>query len=752
MRDFFLITTAILAVSPAMAENAPVTVSAGEHDGFSRIVVAGGDGNTTIETAGRIIRIRNIDAQTNIDLGDINIRQKAFRVDHAKWTGNGVVELQLNCDCSVQTARTASGKVIIDIANNTLGESKERPASLQSAARSSTARRLSTPDDTLTVEQAHDRMVELLQQAANDGLINLKDTSSDSKTVSANDTPPAGATTQSPTDLTSLVAQDAPQPPATAPEPQPGPQPALSPTPANAPARQCLSDNVFTIDGADFEGDPLAAIEDLQIQIVDAQGAEKDAILRQLANGFLAVGFGEEALAALKNKDRSAPILFEIAHIVAERPLDANGVVLGAQDCTGAHALWQAVSIKGKAAATAYERSGRAIETLPNRLKTLIATRLAVKMTDLEAWDAAQDLYVVALGDSENLSPELKYVETRLADHNAENEASRSSLLEIATQESSAADEALLALADSYAKQGDEPHEGFLEDIGALAKIGGSSRAAFFEAYSWASIGNLEAAMLLLKNEAVKPDGDAEMASVSAGAMITRALSGNDALIKRAALEAYLAHAEWIDPEASQAELSVLAADFAAEIGLPNLSYELLSDMHDAADKERNAKLAAAALAAGAPKAAIRFAAPYASEPAFGEVLVQANIAQQDYDAALATATAISDNKTRARLKAQSGWLSRNWEAAYEGFRNTDPNTLDKAAAIRFAFSAYKNGAPAMPSAVDAVLSTQADAVKAGLNSLFQTAAGGVQLQRARALSSATAKEIAAFEELLSDG
>lgn len=748
MRNFFLITTAMLALSPAMAADASVTVSAGEHEDYSRIVVAGGDNNLTVETAGRTIRIRNMGVGTAIDLGDINARQKAFRVDHAKQTGAGAIELQLNCDCSVQTARTGSGKVIIDIANNGFTSASNQTEIRRQAAQPSSTGNSNTLDDTLTVEQAHDRMMELLQQAASDGLINLKNSSPGGETASASEVPPADAATQAPTDLTNIIVRDPAQQPVTAPEPQP----ALIPTPVNVPARECLSDNVFTIDGADFESDPLAAIEDLQIQIVDAQGSEKDAILRRLANGFLAIGFGEEALAALKNKEKSAPVLFEVAHIVAERKLDPNGVILGAQNCRGAHALWQAAAIDGANAATQYERSGRAIETLPTRLKTLIATRLAVKVADLEAWDAAEDLYVVALGDDQELSPELKYVETRLADHNAENEASRSSLLEIATQESSAADEALLALADSYAKQGDEPHEGFLEDIGALAKIGGSSRAAYFEAYSWASIGNLEAAMLLLKNEAVKPDGDTEMAGVSAGAMILRALSGNDALTKRAALEAYLAHAAWIDPEQSRTELRTLAADFASEIGLPNLAYDLLSEMRGTPDKQRNAKLATAALAAGAPKAAIRFAAPYASEPAFGEVLVQANIAQQDHDAALATATAISDDKTRAHLKAQSGWLSRNWEAAYDGFRSTDPNTLDKAAAIRFAFSAYKNGAPTLPSAVDAVLSSQADAVKAGLTSLFQTAADGTQLQRARALSSATAKEIIAFEELLSDG
>ena len=748
MRSLLYITTAVFSLSSALAADTAVTVSAGEHDGYSRIVVTGGDAGVAIETAGRSVRIRNMGAEAAIDLSDINDRQKAFRVDHARQIGAGAIELQLNCDCSVQTARTASGKVIIDIANSSLAYAETKPETPPKPAQSPSKTSSNTLDDTLTVEQARDRMMELLEKAASDGLVNFKNKQPAAKTASAPATMPAETATQAPTDLTSIIKPEQAQQPTESPEPQP----ALSPTLASASTDECLSDNMFSIDGSDFEEHPLTAIEDLQLQLIDAQGAEKHSILRRLANGFLSIGFGEEALAALENKEKATPTLWEIAQIVAERPLNPNGVILGAENCTGAQAFWQAAATDGPKAPVYFEQSGAAVETLPSRLRTLMATRLAIKMVDLDAWEAAQSLYDIAVGEDDAVSAELKFVEARLADHNTNSDASRNSLLEIATQQSSVADEALLALADSYTKQGVEPHEGFLEDIGALARLGGSSRAAFFEAYSWASIGNFEAAMLLLKNETVKPDGDAEMAGASADAMIIRALSGNDPLTKRAALEAYLTHADWIDPKASRAELRTLAADFASEIGLPNLGYELLSEMPGAPDKKRNAELAAAALTAGAPKSAIKLAAPYASEPAFGEILVEAHIAQQDYDAALATATAITDDKKKMPWKARSGWLSRNWEAAYDGFRGTDPNTLDKAAAIRFALSAYKNGASSLPSAVDAALASQADAVKAGLNSLFQTSVEGTQLQRARALSNATAKEIVAFEELLSDG
>ncbi len=750
MRTSLFISALALASAPALAAEPAVAISAGEHGDFSRIVIAGDDPDLAIETSGRTIRLRNVDAAAQVDLGDINERQKAFRIDNARRTGADAIELQMNCDCTVRTLRAPDGKIVIDIANGTRTTSGEPAA--EKPKQTTPARNKTEVDDTLTVAQAHDRMMDLLQQAADDGLIMLKDAQTPNGADNQQETKPTILQEPAP-QIANAERKETPPAPATPLAAQSIVQASVKAPPAPEPSpRQCLSDHALTIDGADFENDPLVEIEALQGRLGETTGAEKDAVMRKLANGFLAIGFGEEALAVLKDKDASAAALFEVAQAVAERPLDPDGVLLGAEKCSGAHALWQAVATAGPTAPPYYERAGPAIETLPTRLKTHIATRLAVKMADLKAWGPAEDLFEIAAGDSETLSPELKYVRTRLDDHDTQDEASRESLLEVATENSAASDEALLALAESYTEQGGVPHEGFIEDIGALAKIAGSSRAAFFEAYSWAAAGNLNAAMLLLKNEAPKSPDNAEMAGASAGAMISRALSGEDSLLQVSALEAYLTHEDWIDAKNTRRDLRKRAADVAYDIGLPNLSFELLTKISAAPDREASQKLAASALAAGNSSAAIRFAAPHATDPAFGALVAKANIRETNYHAALATASTISDAQTRAQLKSRAGWLSRNWQAATEGFRKVDPNDFDDAAAIQYGLAAYMSGETSLPGVVDAALSAQAAAIKAGLNSLFLKTEDGPALERARALSNATANEIYAFEEILNDG
>ena len=759
MTSRLLISLAAIAASPALAAENGVAISAGEHGEFSRIVIDGGASDLAIETSGQTIRLRNIDDAAKVNLADINDRQKAFRIDGAKRVGKHAIELQMNCACMVRSLRSPDGKLVIDITEaptttTSTTAADERPTPPKAETRRTTI------DDTLTVAQAHDRMMDLLQKAADDGLIMMKG----EEGSNAAQADPARATSN-PTALapeTTLVEQKETAPAlaeqaATERTPaeesirlgNPSPLPIAAATPS---PQQCLDDHAFAIDGAIFAENPLVEIEALQTRLGETTGAEKQAVMRKLANGFLAIGFGEEALSVLRDRSDRSPALYAIAQAVAERPVDPDGVLLGATACSGAHALWQSVAADGPTAVTYFDRSGPYIETLPARLKPLIATRLAVKMADLEAWAPAQRLLDIARGDAEKLSPELQYVQTRLDDHDTTDDGSRQTLLEVATNDSAASDEALFALAESYAEQGGIPHDGFTEDIGALAKIGGSSRAAFFEAYSWASAGNLSAAMLLLKNEAPKSADNAEMASASASAMITRAFSGDDALLRTAALDAYLTHEEWIDPANRQSELRVRAADVAYEVGLPNLSYELLANAKTAPDREISKKIATAALTAGDPNAAIQFAASHATEPEFGAIVAEANIRNMNYHAALATAATTSDEKTRATLKSRAGWLSRNWQAAADGFRNIDPNDFDADAAIRYGLIAYMNGDTSLPGAVEATLSTQAETIKAGLTSLFLKAPDRPQLERARVLTDATTKELQAFEEILNDG
>jgi|GEM_PF-2506794 len=759
MRNSLLIGVSSLVSASAFAAEAPLALSAGEHGDYSRVVVAGDAANLSVETAGRTIRLRNFGDASGIDFADINERKKAFRIENAVRIAPDVIELRMNCDCAVRTERTADGRTVIDISGASGASAPvQATGNPTQLARRDAPPTFTSNEDTLTVEQARDRMMALLQQAADDGLINLKGESPRAPDSANNAAAEKILHQPAAQESAATTAQRVAKPVNAEPAQPRAAQPVLTASanavePQQTAQRECLPDHPLTIDGDDFEANPLVEIEALQTRLAETTGIEKAAVATKLANGFLSIGFGEEALAILKDKENSTPALKEISQAVAEQPLDPNGVILGAKACSGAHALWQTVATTGSQSATFYKRSGRAIETLPSRLKPLIVGRLAVKMADAKAWDAAEELFTLAGGEElETLSPELKYVQTRLADRDTIDEASRTSLLEVATDESSVSDEALLALAESYAEQGAEPHDGYIEDIGALAKIGGSSRAAFFEAYSWAEAGNVEAALLLLKNEAPKSPDNAAMASKTATAIIARALSGDDSLIKISALEAYLKHDDWLDPGEGERDLILSAADVALEKGLPNLSTEMLSKTNVSADREASKRAAVSALAAGDASAAIQYAAPYATDPEFGGLIANANILKRDYHAALATAATISDNEVRGRMKSRAGWLAKNWQAARDGFRAVNPNEFNDATAIRYGLTAYITGETALPGVVDAALSSQADAIKAGLHSLFVKQGDGTALERARQISDNTSKEIRAFEEILSDG
>ena len=745
MRILFFIAAISLIIPNAWSADQLFTVSAGEHGNFSRIVLNQSAENIKVEIVGDTIRLQNLELGKEVDLREINERQKAFRINSAALT-DGAIELKMNCACSVQTKRLGNGKFIVDVLDDAkISSQQHAPTNLQPTAKLSQQKKPVSREDQLSVEQAHDRMMELLKQAANEGLITMggedaKPASISPAQIATADEHPESA----PTDKTKSPEQQ---------DVQPELKPA-SAAPAqlvNATQHQCQPDTFLTFDGARFEADPLSEIESLQADLANAAADAKSDAARTLANGLLSIGFGEEALALLKDNGESDSILSDIARAVAEQPVSKDGRLMGAKNCAGAHALWQSVANQSPEARIQFGRSADALDQLPSRLKKLIAVNLALKMVGNEAWDEAQKIFEIASAEMEQLSPDLVYVQTRLADHDASSDASRETLIEIAAQNTTVSDQAMLTLAESYAKQGGEPHDGFTEDIGALAKTIGSSQAVMSEALAWAAIGNLEAAMMLLESVAFKSADDQE-ARRAAIAMIETSLLRNDRLTNVSALDAFLTHQHWIALNGPQHSLNSKAADFALKAGLPGLALQLMKDGGEVSDKEHYRKMAAAALSAGNGGEAIRIAAPFSTDHAFGEIIAKANIKKKEYNSALAAATALTDIDTQASIKARAGWLARAWTAAADGFYRIDPNTLDKTSALHYGLAAYMNGDNTLPNAVDAVMSQSASVINEGLHSLFSINDAETALERGRSLTKTIETEMSAFEEILRDG
>ncbi len=746
---YILSAFAFAVTTAAVAAEDKLIVSAGEHDTYSRVVFDRGASNTTIERDGRVVRFHNIDQSIVFDFQNINLRRKAYRVLSAKRVSSAtgdIIELNLNCDCDIRTSQLQSGKFVLDVVTpsaaanekiNTPGGERPKPSAnaIKDAA---------TDEDLLSVEQARNRMVALLNQAADDGLVTIRNKP---------DPAPRNGQSSAPTQL---VSPHKTPPGNSAPEKRPESQ-NLAQNETERPAAsdkeyRCFANPAFHIAGEDFEAEPLVQIAELQMQLADVEAMQEDNVMRKLASGYLSIGFGEEALALLIDYGAEESIYAEIARIVAERPIGANSKILNAKHCSGAHALWQAVASAPENALNYFEKSDGSIRALPRRLKVMIATRLAIKMINAEAWAAAEKLYEIANAEMETPNSELEYISARINGHGDGGDVTRDALLEIASQNSDASKDALLALAESYAQNGTEPYEGFKEDIGALAKIGGFSEAAFAEAAAWANVGNIDAAMMLLQNEAGKSPERLQQARLSAAAIFANAFASNDSLTRIAALDAFLENRSWFELDNNQYKMRKRIASTSLEFGLPNLAFSLLDKNAVDADKDFLLDKAFSALADGMADEAIEVAAPFSEDAKFGETIVKANIQKGQFHAALAAAATLNDEGLRAAMIARAGWLARAWNSAASGFQNLDPNLLSEDAALQYALAAYMSGKKALPPAVEAVFSKQRPSLIDGARSLFAAQPSGSALEKSQRLVESATQEILMYQEIMSDG
>lgn len=759
MKTSVFISIFALTMGAASVQAAPSVVSAGEHDGYSRLVFQSGGENIAVAQDGRTVRLTNFASGATFDFQNINDRRKAYRVLRAKTVAadsGAAVELKLTCNCTIRTSQLSNGRFVVDVVD----ASRKTDAS-QSAASSEPAPEQSpTPasdmisrDDLISVEQAHSQMVELLKQAAREGLITIREEeTSEQKTA---DAAPAAAPQNEPTVLTP-PAEAAPEPKAETPQTPAEPTPVVEVTTAAAetsPAA-CYSDNSFALNIEGFEDEPLVRIAELQAAMAESEEQTDKTAVNALVDGFLAIGFGEEAVALLIDQDEGQSLRADMARVVAERPVAPDGPLMGAKECNGPQALWQAAASESpREAALLYGRSGGVIKTLPTMLKRLMATRLASKMIEASAWEHAEALFAVASEGLERLNPELEYIRARLDKKEGDYESSHDTLLDLASRNTRTGDNALLALADSYAEHDLTPHEGFKEDIGALARLHDSSRATMAEAQSWAGLGNVEAALMLLRNVSEKTPNDRLAAGDMAKTIINKGLLSDDSIVKISSLDGYVAHRGWLGDDAPAQTIRLNAARTAIGFALPNLAYELLDEAPKPVSKDVSLDKAAAALAAGYTDEAITIAAPYAEDDAFAEIIVNANIAQRQPHAALAAASSIADERRKLRLTANAAWLAKSWESAVRAYQTLDPNQLTSKTAINFAVSAYMSGQGGMPPAADAALAEQSDVVAAGLRALFlNSESEATALQRSRREVENTAREIKFFEEVLGDG
>ena len=810
MRHWFIISSLFLMAGPVLATENQRFVTAGEHKDYSRIVFASGAQNTRIEKKGRTLRLYDIIDPQSLNLSAVNEQRKAHRIISAKIVGDkqsGFIDITMNCNCDIRSVQLANGKYVLDIVDpgHILAEASEVAANKQAnaipAEKPKTTEKASSSDltkkDILSVEEAHERMVALLQQASIDGLVSIREPNENEQPLGSNtannhntsdeNTAPdvlaetrlkAGEKSQNlllpslkkerPKDDTKLADASAQEVADFLPS-------------GDINYFQCLEDGAFKLltavaekpkegktdkkkkkkkkkkndkhakeDGLPEES-PLIRITELQSELADAELPKSAVLATKLAGEYLAIGFGEEAISVLASYGAEKTLYGDLAHIVAERPLRGDSSLLQAVNCNGAHALWQAAVNEPSDAARLLNQSNNAIKDLPPIIKAMMATRLAAKMIKADEWDTARKYYDIARDTNTYDVPELKFVGAKLLEHDGDFDGAKQLLLQIASENSAAAEDALLALAQAYEDEDTVAHDGFIEDIGALAKTKGDTNSAISEAIAWANIGNIEAAMLLLRNEVKKSPSAIESIKSAARRILLNVLEGDNGLTYISALEALMINDHWLPLEDEKSALINLAARRAAELGLPNLAFEFLSKDNSPSLDLVYAKASTAA-AAGDHSKAIEIAAPYTDQVKFSTLVAKSHIENKKYTEAIATATAIADRDQKAKLKAEAAWRARDWVSAVGAFRELDPSTMSEQTAFKFALAAHRAGASNLPGIVGVVLGEKEEAILRGAQELFSTPPSGSVLNRSQLTADGTADEIHLFRELLHNG
>ncbi len=746
-----LFIVSLLSFHSALAADDPLVIAAGEHGDYSRIVFKMNSNSVRLEQAGRHILVHNIDQRSSYTLSDINDRHKAYRVEAASIvdTKNGkALELRLNCDCT-GALRTINGKYLIDIRKAPIATAAVPQVKPKKAAGQETRPSVEatlTDKDRLSVEQAHQQMVALLERAADEGLVKIRP-SSNSETAQT-----GSADTQT-GEINTGEEKPEDEPAKTA---QPAEFAALS-APAeeitSATDLKCLPDAAFVLDEQKLGDNPLAKISDLQMQLAEATKNQSQPLARKLAGTYLAIGFGEEAMAVLADNGLQHTVYEDMARVIAEMDPRADSALAYAENCDGAHALWQMAAVDPIDFTRQYRRSNGAVRRLPEQLRSLMAARLAVTAVTHEAWEDAQELLTVAREATPNPTPEIQFVEAMLKKSEGALSSARNTLRDVASTNSETTDEAVMALADSYLEDGVEPYEGLTEDIGAVAKLNDSAKTALMEAKAWIRVGNFEAAMLLLKGAAEKSAADGAAARNNALAYLRAGFSlENREKTHVSALDALLSNMDWLALNHVGRDTLIGFVRLARQYGLPNTAFFLSTRNPQEIDANLAYESALSAFEAGEYDEAVRTAAPYAGESRFREIIAKADLADGRYREAMIAAAAIEDEAQRIRLSAEAAWLDNSWRSAASAYKSMDPNAFDETLAKRFAFSAYMAKEKTLPAVVSMVLANHNAALLEGLESMFTPSPAGTTLERSRQSVDSAEKEIRMIEEVLQNG
>ncbi len=765
-----LILVTFLTLTAAAAAGETLSVRAGEHGDYSRLVIPKAPADWKIATSDRKIEITFPSKDYAFELGDIIDKRKAHRVLNARILDTDetrALVLTLTCDCPVRTSKSAGDSIVIDIFNEapvTLAEEETPREPVSDAARNTVS---GTPE---SMREARDRMIALLAEARHQGVVQLK---TDNKKEESHST--------------AIEASPASHSPEPEPETPQAPDPHAAPLPEHA-AAQVTED---THGDADQHGPSLAdgppqplvmsehlanencadpslfhepedgaldfsAIANLRRKF-DESVTEQDRadIAATLALAYIHIGFFEEAGAIaspLANAgDHNMAMAAGLADLASGTRPRASRILAPYRKCGpfGELAFAAAASIDDDRVVSLQEKHIAALKPVTSELRAPLAEWLGLNAIERNELTIAKEFYDVAkTARGGDRSPALAIMENALFDRIAETghsddgheptakpeaqqaEASHGpapvitdELRQIAQTPGPLQAKALSILAEDYEKRANVAYEGFLDDIAAQSGRRNSSlaeaRASFTGAKALVTAGRLREGVAVLEAAAHAAPGAENAGRALAQSLIMNGLT-SDAKTRLNAVSAFFYHREFVDVK-DNGDLNVAVARELAAYGANDLVDEALSGIPGKWRADADAVRALSYLNSGDPHGALAIADKGAMSADLGVVAAKAHERLNDRAGTIALIKSSLRRGEADNEFATTAWRAGDWPLATAAFNAVPKKERETAAASRATLAALNAGAGDVPAAAREALANDPEAL-AALAHMFKTA------------------------------
>jgi hypothetical protein len=702
-----LITLAAMAsaADPAPADaNAPLMVRAGEHGGYSRIVIPNAPETWTLKTEGRTVTVVFPNATQRLDVSGVDKNRKAHRVlnTSSKPGADGdELILTLNCECEARTERSEHKSLIIDIfdkqAELVVTQKLASPSKKTAAAPPTPSQRNPSSDE---LRAARDRMIALLAAANDQGVVALR------------------SKVEGPVNL---VPDDANEGASVTPVANASYETGAAPDLGDVDASTfCIDPAGFTDTAQDAGDSTYADIVELRQRLENTKDGDQAALEIALGYGYLRLGFFSEAAALASAPDKAANpefmLLGGLAALGRSDTRSAKAKLAPVTACGGIYDLLLRAASPLASHDKSYSNAQyRTLNTLPKSLRGPVAELLALQALEQENSAAARRLYdIAAAAYAGEETPGLVILRAVLPDDGAEghppqDDRVQEKLAVVAQTPGPYRARALGVLAEEFERKATIAYDGFFDDLAEQALMSEASRgeidAAISGAKALAAAGRIGAAFAQLRSVKEIAPQTAQATGFIARSMIATALASAEPAQRLAAIDYYFLYTDLFGAEADDNEMRLAIADMLALMGAPKLAARATSKIPSEQRADADMIVANAYLFAGDAEAALALANKNPDHDGLAEVILHAGAKLDDKALLRKTARQLLQRQKMDVRKAALLWRAEEWRSAADSFASLPPEQLDIETASAYVLTVLKTGGKTLPASAKRALS-----------------------------------------------